>query len=462
MYVFIKAYYHKRIAAKYAMTSIAVLMVVQLLINLEYFGIIVPSKAILFIGYVIFFFLQSLILSFRFAFTLQKAKQDAEQGLKAKSEFLSTMSHEIRTPLNSVIGMSNLMLLNNPRKDQREQLDVLQFSANNLLSIVNDILDYNKIEAGKIHFENIDTDLTTILSNIVAGAEYSAKEKGISIDLSVDKNFTQIVKGDPTRLAQVVQNLVGNAVKFTKEGGVLVSLDIKEQVNNSITILFRVKDTGIGIPKDKQHLVFDQFTQADSSTSRGFGGTGLGLAISKKILALLGSELMLESEPGKGSTFYFTLNFLISDKVLTQHKIDEPANKAFGNQLDGITVLLVEDNQINVLVAKSFLEKWGAVVDVAENGQEAIDKLDTRRHHLVLMDLHMPVMDGFAAIKILREKGIIIPIIALSASLPSEIESVIKKLAIDDFVLKPFVPDELYRKVLKFAKAGKMKSLAIA
>jgi signal transduction histidine kinase/ActR/RegA family two-component response regulator len=450
MYVFIKAYYHNRIAAKYALASIAVLMVVQLLINLEYFGIIVPSNAILFFGYVIFFFLQSLILSFRFAFTLQKAKLEAEQGLKAKSEFLSTMSHEIRTPLNSVIGMSNLMLLNNPRKDQREQLDVLQFSANNLLSIVNDILDYNKIEAGKIHFENIDTDLTTILSNIVAGAQYASKEKGISIELNIDPNFNKIVKTDPTRLAQVIQNLVINAVKFTQEGGIIVSLAIKEQINNTVTLLFSIKDTGIGIPKEKQLLIFDQFTQADSSTSRGYGGTGLGLAISKKILSLFGSELKVESEPGKGSNFFFTINYLLSHTEIVKPAVIDSSEVVAAKQLKDITILLVEDNKINILVAKTFLEKWGANVDVAENGEEAISMLNTSRHQLVLMDLHMPVMDGFTAIKIIREKGIIIPIVALSASLPSEIEQVIKQLAIDDFVLKPFEPNELFRKVLKY------------
>jgi signal transduction histidine kinase/ActR/RegA family two-component response regulator len=457
MFVFIKAYYHNRIAAKYAMTSIAVLMVVQLLINLEYFGIIVPSRAILFVGYVIFFFLQSLILSFRFAFTLQKARHDAEQGLKAKSEFLSTMSHEIRTPLNSVIGMSNLMLLNSPRTDQREQLNVLQFSANNLLSIVNDILDYNKIEAGKIHFENIDTNLRAILDNIVAGSKYTANEKGITIESEIDKHFNHIVKTDPTRLTQVIQNLVGNAIKFTKKGGVVVSLQIKEEINNTITLYFSVKDTGIGIPKEKQHLIFDQFTQADSSTSRGFGGTGLGLAISKKILSLLGSELMLESEPDKGSNFFFTINYLISNTIEAKETIADITVTVATKQLKDVTLLLVEDNKINILVAKTFLERWGAVVDVAENGQEAIDILDTSRHHVVLMDLHMPIMDGFTAIKIIREKGIIIPIIALSASLPSEIKEVIKQLAIDDYVLKPFKPDDLFKKVLKHAEKSKFK-----
>lgn len=455
MYVFIKAYLNRRIAAQYALISIAVLMIVQLIINLEYFGIIIPSRLILFAGYVSFFFLQSLILSFRFAYTLQMARKQAEQGLLAKSEFLSTMSHEIRTPLNSVIGMSNLLLRNRPREDQREQLDVLQFSAQNLLSIVNDILDYNKIEAGKIQLENIDMDIVAILKNIVTGAANIADAKGIGVRLEIDNNFKNMVTGDPTRFAQVINNLVGNAIKFTKEGEVLIDLQLKQKLGNKVTLLFTIKDTGIGIAKEKQHLVFDRFTQADSSTSRSYGGTGLGLAICKKILVLQGSQLMLESEVGMGSSFYFTQTFEVSDKPLIKNNLYEKVSAVLDKPLSGVNILLVEDNRINVLVAKTFLESWGACIDVAENGQEAINLLDLNRHQLVLMDLHMPVMDGFTAIKKIREDGITIPIIALTASLPAEIESLVTGLAINDFVLKPFVPDELYKKVFFYTIAFK-------
>jgi CheY-like chemotaxis protein/nitrogen-specific signal transduction histidine kinase len=400
--------------------------------------------------YICFFFLQSLILSHRVSFTLKKARQEAEQGLKAKSEFLSTMSHEIRTPLNSVIGMSHLLLKKDPRPDQIEKLDVMLFSANNLLAIVNDILDYNKIEAGKVSFEHIEMDILLISRNIMKGLKGSAGDKGIELKLNIDKTIKSKLLGDPTRITQVLSNLIHNGIKFTKEGSVELILFAKEQCEKSITIEFRVKDTGIGISAEKQKLIFERFTQADSSTSRGFGGTGLGLAISKKILELQNSSLHLESTEGQGSDFYFIQSFekCLQNSVIETAKITIPLEE--DKPLSGIKILLVEDNPMNVLVAQKFLERWGAKADIATNGLEALEMVDPARHSLVLIDLHMPVMDGYEASKKMREIGIKLPIIALTANLPKEVEEKVRKSGIDDIVVKPFLPDELYRMVLNY------------
>jgi two-component system, sensor histidine kinase len=451
VFAYIKAYYKNRLAAKYALLSIVILLIIELLLNLEYFGLYIPSRLLIFTAYISFFFLQSLILAFRFASTLKDARKEAEQGLLAKSEFLSTMSHEIRTPLNSVIGMSTLLLKNSPRHDQKEQLDVLQFSARNLLTIVNDILDYNKIEAGKITLENIDFNLANIVNNITAGSSQQAMDKGIDLHTHIDSKLNCMVIGDPTRLGQVINNLVSNAVKFTSQGSVTVSLKVASRTAENITIKISVKDTGIGIPKQKQELIFERFTQADSSTSRRYGGTGLGLAISKKILELQGSRLQLHSEEGLGSDFYFVQSFAIAGPIAEKSLQPKPLSKEEEQPLLGRKILLVEDNPINVLVAKTFLESWGAEIDVAENGKDALAQLNTQVHRMVLMDLHMPVMDGYTAIKILRDKGVSLPIVALTASLPNEIEHLVKDLNINDFVLKPFVPEQLLEKVIRYS-----------
>ncbi|HQS52117.1 MAG: ATPase, partial [Sphingobacteriales bacterium 39-40-5] len=381
--------------------------------------------------------------------------EQAEQGLIGKSEFLSTMSHEIRTPLNSVIGMSHLLLKENPRKDQVENLNVMLFSANNLLAIVNDILDYNKIEAGKISFEHIEMDISSITKNIVRGLQVSASDKGIKLNLQLDNSLHTRVFGDPTRLSQVLSNLLHNALKFTEQGQVILDITLIRETENQITLQFSIKDTGIGISKEKQKLIFERFTQADSSTSRGFGGTGLGLAISKKILELQNSSLQLESEEGKGSNFYFSQTFEKSLQNPEQPEADMSLQTEDNKLLSGITVLLVEDNPINILVAQKFLERWGAKIVTASNGLEALNMVDPEKHDLVLIDLHMPVMDGYEASRKMRENGIDLPIIALTANLPNEIEDEIKLSGINDVVVKPFLPDELYRKVLHYVSKKK-------
>lgn len=450
-YIYIKAYFNKKLGAKYALMSTAILLIIFVLINLKYFNIIQPPRFVLFIGYISFFFFQSLILSHRFAFTLKEAKKQAEMGLRAKNDFLSTMSHEIRTPLNSILGMTNIMLMEKPSDEQKEQLNVLLFSAKNLLSIVNDILDFNKIEAGKIGFESIEMDLKTISENLVAGFGTLAKEKGIALKLQLDDEVNEKVLGDPTRTSQIIGNLIHNAIKFTKRGYVALKITVLSRDELRLRLLIEIEDTGIGIAQEKQQLIFEQFTQADNSTSRNFGGTGLGLAISKKLLALQGAELKLKSEPNKGSCFYFEISYpILPTRVLKQEEIvlEIPAEES--KPLQGKYVLLVEDNEVNILVAKTFLSKWGASIDIAQNGKEAIQLFDEQKHIIVLMDMHMPVMDGYEATRILRERGVKTPIIALTASLPREIEDRIKNTGINDIVVKPFIPSELFKLILHY------------
>jgi signal transduction histidine kinase len=449
-YVYIQAARKKRAGAYYALLSTAVGMSIVLLTDLEYFGMVDPQKGLLFVGYVAFFFLQSLILSFRFANQLKKAKMAAEQGLQAKSEFLSTMSHEIRTPLNSVIGLSNLLLRDDPRKEQEKYLKVMVFSANNLLSIVNNILDYNKIEAGKIPFEKIEMDLAEIARNIITSFKIYAEEQKDALLLKIDPALKNKLIGDPTRTTQVISNLLNNAIKFTKSGTVTLSIDIVHTTNDTISVLVKVTDTGIGISKDKQSLIFERFTQADSSTSRSYGGTGLGLAICKKLLELQGSKLILESEQGMGSTFSFVQQFPLSATLETNEPLFNQLPTEESEPLKGITILLVEDNEVNILVAVTFLQRWGADVDIARNGKECTELLDPKRHRLILMDMHMPVMDGYTATTIIRNSGINIPIIALTASLPKEVADQYHSMGMNDIVVKPFLPEELFKKVLHY------------
>jgi len=456
-YVYIRAFLHKRPGSVYALLSSLMLMGIFTIALLHYVTVIPQLQAISFLFYIGFFFLQSLVLSHRVYFALKRAREEAVQGLIAKSEFLSTMSHEIRTPLNSVVGMSHLLLQNMPRQDQREQLDVIMFSANNLLTIVNDILDYNKIEAGKITFEHIDMDIVAIGNNVVNSLKFSAHDKGINLKYTVDETLKNKIIGDPTRLTQVITNLVHNAVKFTPKGYVELIIDLKAQTETTVTLEIGVKDTGIGISPEKQKMIFDRFTQADSSTSRGFGGTGLGLAISKRLLELRGSNLQLISKEGEGSLFYFVQTFekgglIEAEKTVTDRVVKDE------KPLQGVNLLLVDDNPMNVMVAQAFLKRWGAETDVAVNGQDALEKLDENKHNLVLMDLQMPVMDGYQAAQQIREQGITIPILALTANLPAEVAELVARAGMDDIIIKPFLPDDLFKKINKYLMAKKVLS----
>ncbi|WP_432714671.1 ATP-binding protein, partial [Pedobacter sp.] len=446
LYVYMVACRKKRSGAIYSLISYFLLLAICSHTILFFYGYISSYDFLCFICYMGFFFLQSLILLHRVYHRVQLARTAAEQGLKAKSDFLSTMSHEIRTPLNAVIGMSNLLLSGEPRNDQKENLEVMHFSANNLLAIVNDVLDYSKIEAGKISFEHIEMDIASIARNIIGGLQSAAAEKNISFKLIIDPQLTQKVMGDPTRISQVMTNLVNNAVKFTQKGEVSLHIKVQYEDDDSVSLQIKVIDTGIGISQDKQKLIFERFTQADSSTSRAFGGTGLGLSICKRLLELQNSSLLLCSEEGKGSMFYFNLRFDKGAPINSPQQMPVAAVSEV-KSLHNIHILLVEDNLMNVLVAKKYLEQWGANIDVAHNGLEAIEMLDTKKHKMVLMDLHMPVMDGYEATAKMRSSGVTLPIVALTANVLEEIEGQLKQVGMNDCVVKPFLPDELYRKV---------------
>ncbi|WP_460674470.1 ATP-binding protein [Larkinella ripae] len=446
-YIYWLAARRNRPGATYSLLSTGVLLAVFVVIILKYFQVAFPEDLVLFVGYVGFFFLQSLVLSFRFANTLQRAKEQAEEGLRIKSEFLSTMSHEIRTPLNAVIGMTHLLLQDKPRQDQKQHLDVMLFSAKNLLHIVNDILDFNRIEAGKTILETIPMDPVGILQNVVSSYQVAAKEKALELRLVVDPDYSGKIGGDPTRLAQVISNLVHNAIKFTEKGHVLVSLAVNGRTDQTITLTFSIEDTGIGIAPEKQELVFNRFTQADSSMSRSYGGTGLGLTICRRILELQHVDLRLQSEPGQGSRFYFTQTFPIMAQPSENQEEPNPVLKE--KPLEGMIILVVDDNAMNIMLAKTILNRLGASVDVATNGQEAVDRLDSSRHNLILMDLQMPVMDGYEATRIIRERNETLPIIALTASLAQEVGDRAQTAGLNEILVKPYNPALLTRVILK-------------
>ncbi|NJM94658.1 MAG: PAS domain-containing protein [Cytophagales bacterium] len=293
---------------------------------------------------------------------LIQAKDLAESASRAKAQFLSTMSHEIRTPMNAVIGITHLLLDNEPRPDQITNLKTLRFSAENLLVLINDILDFSKIEAGKIEIESIDFDLTQLVEGIKHSMQFKAEEKGLSLEVNLDPEIPQTLVGDPTRLSQVLNNLMSNAVKFTEKG--LVRLEVRKRriFGDKVELHFAIQDTGIGIPPDKIALVFESFAQASSDTTRKYGGTGLGLSITKKLLELMGSEIQVQSKPGEGTLFHFVIPFgasTISTPPTAPSRSSDSGSQT-ASSLEGVHVLLVEDNPVNVLVAKQFLKsgKW--------------------------------------------------------------------------------------------------------
>lgn len=375
----------------------------------------------------------------------------AEESSTTKSNFLSTISHELRTPLNGVIGMSDILLLENPREDQIENLKILKFSANNLLNLINNVLDFNKIESGKVEIENIPFKIYDLIRNIYSGFKGKADEKDIHFVVDIDEELKEIfIIGDPTRLTQILVNLIENALKFTSQGKVVILIKILAKDAEEIKLHFEVSDTGIGIPPDKLEIIFDSFTQSSSSTTRKYGGTGLGLAIVKNLLTIMGSEVITKSEPTIGTSFSFELIYLLSKQphISTTHT---PSSNPEDIDISALRLLIAEDNEMNTLVIKKLLNTWNIHPHFAVNGEEAVMAIENNSYDLVLMDIHMPLMDGYEAARKIRalkdERKANVTIIALTASVALDVRNKVSAAGINDFMSKPFNTAELRRKL---------------
>jgi signal transduction histidine kinase/CheY-like chemotaxis protein len=376
------------------------------------------------------------------------AKEKAEESSKAKLQFLSNMSHELRTPLNGIIGTTNLLQLEEHNQHQKEHFELLQYSSANMLNLVNDVLDFSKIESGKIELEQRKFNLETFVKNIYNSFAQQFEAKQLYFKLATDDDLNINIISDDIRLGQILNNLLANALKFTHTGGVTFSIKTGNTSSNQVAISFAINDTGIGIPAQKLDSIFESFIQADLNTTRKYGGTGLGLSISKKLTEVFKSNLKVSSELQKGSTFYFDIVVTKNVNPITViEKIEEEIQP-----LHGLDILIAEDNKINMLIARKFLIKWGVQLTEAVNGIEAIELCKTRTYDVILLDLEMPEADGYTALKEIRNIHPTLPAIAFTATAFENIDQVLYSKGFNDYILKPFAPNELNYKLAQYIK----------
>ena len=374
------------------------------------------------------------------------AKKLTEESAKAKEIFLANMSHEIRTPMHGILGIAGLLAKTKLDEQQEHYINLITESANNLVVIVNDILDIEKIGSGKFEFEKVDFKIAEKLHTTIQSFQYKSEEKGIAIEENYDFDLNLVVKGDPYRLSQILNNLISNALKFTKQGKISVNGSIQSEMDERIMMKFSVTDTGIGIPKDKLSIIFEPFTQASSDTTRKYGGTGLGLSICKNLVEMQGGTLIVDSEEGIGTTFTFTIPYDCSNSLLTIKSVAYTTNDISIFNLKN--VLMAEDVIVNQFLGKVILESVGFKVDIANNGIEALELIMQNNYDLILMDIQMPEMDGVTTTSKIRQlkddKKSKIPIIALTANALVGNDKEYFEAGMNACLTKPFTQEKLF------------------
>jgi PAS domain S-box-containing protein len=386
----------------------------------------------------------------------EKATKIAEDAVKAKQQFLSNMSHEIRTPMNAIIGFTKVLLRTDISDRQKEYLQAIRMSGDSLIVLINDILDLAKVDAGQMTFEKAPFQMQESVAAMLHLFETKIQEKNLTLIKKYDLNIPKVVLGDSVRLHQVILNLVSNAIKFTSEGEITFSVEVVKNTHKDVLLEFSVKDTGIGIPADKIDSIFENFQQASSDTTRLYGGTGLGLAIVKQLVEPQGGTVKVESVVGQGSNFSFTLAFEKTDKKVMEDNEVVDIDKGFKN----VQVLVVEDISLNKLLMKVLLGDFGFDYDIVSNGQEAIDKLRYKKYDLILMDLQMPVMNGFDASSYIRnELKLTTPIMALTADVTTADLERCNAAGMNDYVSKPIDEKILYSKIIGLLKKNKKTEL---
>lgn len=386
-------------------------------------------------------------------FELKVAKEEAEAAAIVKEQFLSNVSHELRTPLNAVIGLAELLEMNDPKPDQIEDLQTLRYSGENLLQLINDVLDFSKINSTALEMEHIPFNLKEMMHQLDRSHRFKATDKGILFSVTSSGYVPASVIGDPLRLKQILNNLLSNAIKFTDEGEVNLIVHGTKN-NNNVTLRFEVIDTGIGISEEQMKSIFDPFKQADSAATRKYGGTGLGLAITNKLVTAYGADLAVDSELGKGSTFGFEISVIETSKAdieVSRNDVPHTPFSASTTNLAGMRILMVDDNSVNLAVLGKILSKWNIDTRSANNGQEALEFVQQEDFDIVLMDIQMPIMDGLTATSLIRDlpdsKYLDLPIVALTASTLPEVVSRLYDVGMNGYVFKPFKQEELYNKL---------------